>query len=352
MISTQDRRRAVALIDEAVVAGARRHKACAELKISVRTLRRWRGEAGEIRADARTDAPWPCPANALSDEVSARMDQICCRPEFASLPPTQIVSILADQNEYLASESSFYRRLRTLGLQHHRGRSARPNHSEPRRHQATGPNEIWVWDITWLPGPVVGTFFYLYLMLDLFSRKVVGWEVFEEETAACAAIVVRKASLAEGRGLAPLVLHSDNGSPMKGATMLVTLQKLGIAASFSRPGVSDDNAQAEAFFRTLKYRPGYPGKGFGTLESARDWVKNFVHWYNHKHRHSALKFVTPTQRHAGEDHTVLRAREQLYAQARARNPARWSGAPRNWTRPGTVWLNPAKPERQALLKTG
>ena len=322
MISTQDRRRAVALIDEAVVAGARRHKACAELKISVRTLRRWRGEAGEIRADARPDAPRPRPANALSDEENVRIDQICCCPEFASLPPSQIVPILADQNEYLASESSFYRRLRTLGLQHHRGRSARPNHSEPRRHQATGPNEIWVWDITWLPGPVVGTFFYLYLMLDLFSRKVVGWEVFEEETAACAAIVVRKASLAEGRGLAPLVLHSDNGSPMKGATMLVTLQKLGIAASFSRPGVSDDNAQAEAFFRTLKYRPGYPGKGFGTLESARDWVKNFVHWYNHKHRHSALKFVTPTQRHAGEDHTVLRAREQLYAQARARNPVR------------------------------
>ena len=270
MISTQDRRRAVALIDEAVVAGARRHKACAELKISVRTLRRWRGEAGEIRADARPDAPRPRPANALSDEENVRIDQICCCPEFASLPPSQIVPILADQNEYLASESSFYRRLRTLGLQHHRGRSARPNHSEPRRHQATGPNEIWVWDITWLPGPVVGTFFYLYLMLDLFSRKVVGWEVFEEETAACAAIVVRKASLAEGRGLAPLVLHSDNGSPMKGATMLVTLQKLGIAASFSRPGVSDDNAQAEAFFRTLKYRPGYPGKGFGTLESARD----------------------------------------------------------------------------------
>lgn len=352
MISTQDRHRAVALIDEAVVAGARRHKACAELKISVRTLRRWRSKSGEIRADARPDAPRPRPANALSDEENARMDQICCCPEFASLPPSQIVPILADQNEYLASESSFYRRLRARGLQHHRGRAAKPSCSEPQRHRAKGPNEIWVWDITWLPGPVVGTFFYLYLMLDLFSRKVVGWEVFEEETAACAAIVVRKASLAEGRGLAPLVLHSDNGSPMKGATMLVTLQKLGIAASFSRPGVSDDNAQAEAFFRTLKYRPGYPSKGFITLEGARDWVKNFVHWYNHKHRHSALKFVTPAQRHAGEDHDVLRAREQLYAQARARNPERWSGAPRNWTRPGTVWLNPAKPERQALLKTG
>ena len=352
MISTPDRHRAVALIDEAVVAGARRHKACAELKISVRTLRRWRGESGEIRADARPDATRPRPANALSEEEMARIDQICCRPEFVSLPPSQIVPILADQNEYLASESSYYRRLRALGLLQHRGRAAKPCRRDPQRHQARGPNEVWVWDITWLPGPVVGTFFYLYLMLDLFSRKVVGWEVFEEETAACAAVVVRKASLAEKRGLSPLVLHSDNGSPMKGATMLVTLQKLGIAASFSRPGVSDDNAQAEAFFRTLKYRPGYPGKGFDTLERAREWVKNFVHWYNHEHRHSALKFVTPTQRHAGDDHAVLRAREQLYEQARARNPERWSGAPRNWTRPGAVWLNPAKPERKTLLKTG
>ena len=352
MISTPDRRRAVALIDEAVFAGARHHKACGELKLSVRTVRRWRGEAGEIRADARPDAVRPKPANALSDEEHARIHEVLCCPEFASLPPSQIVPILADRNEYLGSESTMYRILHALALQHHRGRAARPSHSEPRRHQATRPNEIWVWDITWLPGPVLGTFFYLYLMLDLHSRKVVGWEVFAEETAACAAVVVRKASLAEGRGLAPLVLHSDNGSPMKGATMLATLQKLGIAASFSRPGVSDDNAQAEAFFRTLKYRPGYPGKGFDTLERAREWVKNFVHWYNHEHRHSALKFVTPTQRHAGDDHAVLRAREQLYEQARARNPERWSGAPRNWTRPGAVWLNPAKPERKTLLKTG
>ena len=116
--------------------------------------------------------------------------------------------------------------------------------------------------------------------------------------------------------------------------------------------MTNNDAQAEAFFRTLKYRPGYPGKGFDTLERARVWVKNFVHWYNHEHRHSALKFVTPTQRHAGDDHAVLRAREQLYEQARARNPERWSGAPRNWTRPGAVWLNPAKPERKTLLKTG
>jgi transposase InsO family protein len=145
-------------------------------------------------------------------------------------------------------------------------------------------------------------YFYLYLILDLFSRKVVGWEVHEEENAEHASWVIRKASLAEGRGLTPLVLHSDNGSPMKGATMLATLQKLGIAPSFSRPGVSDDNAHAEAFFRTLKYRPGYPSKGFKNLDEARDGSMKFVRGYNTRHQHSALKFVTPAQRPSGHRH--------------------------------------------------
>ena len=204
------------------------------------------------------------------------MLDLVCRPEFTSLPPSQIVPALADQGTYLASESSFYRILLAHGLQHRRGRAAAASNREPRRHQAHGPNQIWVWDITWLPGPVVGTYYYLYLMLDLFSRKVVGWEIFTEENSACAAQVLRKASLAERRGLEPLVLHSDNGSPIKGATMLATLQKLGIASSFSRPGVSDDNAQAETFFRTLKYRPSYPTKGFLTLNAARQWVRKCV----------------------------------------------------------------------------
>ena len=187
-------------------------------------------------------------------------------------------------------------------------------------------------------------------MLDLFSRKVVGWEVHEEENAEHASVVVRKASLAEGRGLAPLVLHSDNGSPMKGATMLTTLHKLGIASSFSRPGVSDDNAQAEAFFRTLKYRPGYPGKGFKTLDAVRQWVLKFIRWYNTTHRHSALKFVTPAQRHQGADIAVLEARKALYETAKAAHPERWRGATRNWDRPDTVWLNPIRQEDKTVKK--
>ncbi len=141
---------------------------------------------------------------------------------------------------------------------------------------------------------------------------------------------MRKASLAEQRGLKPLVLHSDNGSPTKGATMLTTRQKLGIASSFSRPGVSDDNAQVEAFFRTLKYRPGYPAKGLQTLGAARQWVCSFVGWYNFEHRHSAIKFVTPVQRHRGEDVETLRARAQLYQQAKAARPKRWRASRENF----------------------
>lgn len=350
MISTQDRCDAVTLIDEAVKKGARLFRACAELRLCTRTYRRWTGLNGEVKGDARPAAIRPTPANALSEAERQRLVAIASQPEFASLPPSQIVPTLADRGEYLASESSFYRVLKAHDLQHHRGRARAPSTSEPRRHSARGPGQVWVWDITWLPGPVAGTYYYLYLMLDLFSRKVVGWEVHDEESAEHASQVIRKASLAEGRGLAPLVLHSDNGSPMKGATMLTTLQKLGIAPSFSRPGVSDDNAQAEAFFRTLKYRPGYPGKGFKTLEAVRAWVLKFVRWYNTEHRHSALKFVTPAQRHEGADIAVLVARKALYEKAKAANPGRWRGTTRNWDRPATVWLNPVRQEDRKLKK--
>ena len=342
MISIPDRRNAVTLINEAVESGARLSVTCEEMGLCRRTYRRWLDEEGQVKADSRPDAKRPPPANALAEAERAKLIEVACRPEFASLPPSQIVPILADRGEYLASESTFYRVLKAEELQHHRGRSAAPSKSVPKRHQASGPNEVWVWDITWLPGPVLGTYFYLYLMLDLFSRKVVGWEVLEEENSEHASRVVRKASLAEGRLLKPMVLHSDNGSPMKGATMLATLQMLGIASSFSRPGVSDDNAQVEAFFRTLKYRPGFPSKGFGTLDSAQQWVLKFVRWYNNEHRHSALKFVTPAQRHQGADVLVLKTREALYEQAKQAHPERWSGATRNWERPEVMWLNPVR----------
>ena len=235
MISTPDRQTAIALINEAITAGARRAKACAALEISDRTLRRWT-KGGQVRPDQRPLVPRPEPANKLSEAERAAVLEACNSKEFSSLPPSQIVPNLADQGLYLASESSFYRILRADGQQHHRGR-AKPavRRKPPTSYQACAPCQVWTWDITWMPGPVSGMFFYLYLIVDIFSRKIVGWEVHERESADLAAALIRQAVLAEGCIARPLVLHADNGSPMKGATMKVTMEKLGITASLQPP---------------------------------------------------------------------------------------------------------------------
>lgn len=340
MISTPDRQATTLLIQEAVTAGARRSNACAELQISERTLRRWT-QAGQIHSDQRPLVARPEPANKLSAAERAAVLEVCNSKEFSSLPPSQIVPKLADQGRYLASESSFYRILRAEGQQHHRGRSTPPvRRKPPTSYQASAPCQVWTWDITWMPGPVAGMFFYLYLIVDIFSRKIVGWEVHERESAELAAVLIRQAVLAEGCFARPLVLHADNGSPMKGATMKVTMEKLGITASYSRPRVSNDNPFSEALFRTCKYRPDWPTKGFATKADAQAWVKSFASWYNGEHQHSAIRFVTPNARHAGHDRATLANRAMLYANARTQNPARWSGKTRNWQPAGPVWLNP------------
>ena len=340
MISTPHRQTATLLIEGAVTAGARRAKACTEVEISERTLRRWT-KGGQVHADQRPLAQRPQPRNKLSDEERAAVLSICNSAEFASLPPSQIVPKLADQGQYLVSESSFYRILRSDGQQHHRGRARPPvRRKPPTSYKASAPCQVWTWDITWMPGPVAGMFFYLYLIVDIFSRKIVGWEVHERESAELAAVLIRQAVLAEGCIARPLVLHADNGSPMKGATMKVTMEKLGITASYSRPRVSNDNPFSEALFRTCKYRPNWPTKGFTTKADAQVWVKAFARWYNAEHQHSAIRFVTPNARHAGNDGATLANRASLYAKARAQNPERWSGKTRNWQPAGPVWLNP------------
>ncbi|RLQ20142.1 IS3 family transposase, partial [Seongchinamella sediminis] len=324
MIGAPDRKRAVRLIEETVEAGARRATACREMGISVRTLQRWTQE-GELRVDGRPGADRPPPANKLTQEERQAVLDTVNSEAFRSLPPSQIVPTLADEGRYIASESTFYRILREEGQQQHRGRSRAPGHRPVSTHCATGPNQVWCWDITWLPGPAKGIYYYLYLMLDLYSRKVVGWEIHAEESSELAAHMLRKAYLREGIAGVPLVLHSDNGSPMKGASMLDTLYRLGVVNSHSRPRVSNDNAYAESIFRTCKYRPGYPYKGFAALDDARAWVLQFVHWYNHEHKHSGLKFMTPVQRHTGQTDRVMDHRRAVYEAARAMNPDRWSG---------------------------
>jgi putative transposase len=348
LINVPDRLLCISLIREAAQSGCRLEQACEELGVSVRTLQRWVAHGDEaVRADGRTTTERPPPSNRLSEVERQQILEVANSAEFASLPPSQIVPSLADRGVYLASESSFYRVLRSASQQHHRGRARKPWTRVVTSHCATAPNQVWSWDITWMPAAVKGQYYYWYMVLDVFSRKIVAHEVHEAESAELAALLMRRASLAEGLAGRPLVLHSDNGSPMKGATMLATLENLGVVTSFSRPRVSNDNPYAESLFRTCKYRPDYPRKPFGSPEEVRAWTQQFVRWYNHEHKHSGLKFVTPAQRHNGVAPAVLARRHAVYAQAKARHPRRWSRATRNWKLEDEVWLNPerAQPEK-------
>ena len=340
-----------AYINEACVAGARVTAACHVVAISPRTLQRWCAQ-GEVKADGRRQAGQQRkPANKLSEAERRQLLAIASEPEFAHMPPSQIVPILADRGRYIASESSFYRVLREANQLAHRGKAKAPRHHRPTPLQASAANQLWSWDIIYLATTLKGLFFYLYLIMDVYSRKIVGWEVYDTESSDHAASIFHKAHLREGVGAESLVLHSDNGSPMKGATMLATLQRLGVMPSFSRPSVSNDNPYSEALFKTLKYHPGFPDKPFDSLQEAREWVAGFQHWYNEVHRHSALKFVTPGQRHRGEDIMILEQRITLYEAAKVQRPERWSGTSRNWEHEDVVFLNPNNStEKEVNLK--
>lgn len=337
------------LVDEAVAGGARKFRACEELGLTMRTYQRWKNPATPDE-DQRPHAIRPTPRHKLTDAEKAEILRAVNQPEFASKPPSQIVPVLADRGVYIASESSFYRVLREAGEQNRRGRALRPESRPPQSFCATERNQVWSWDITYLSGPVRGLYYFLYLMLDIFTRDIVGWEVWEEESAEHASQLVRKAVMGQNlRGSSlPLVLHSDNGSPMKGATMLATLYELGVTPSRSRPRTSNDNPYSESMFRTCKYRPDYPVKGFRSLEEARSWCLRFVRWYRHEHRHSAIQFLTPAQHHAGHAERILDARRKVYADARARTPLRWKRGTRMWKTDTEVWLNRPKDDERNL----
>jgi transposase InsO family protein len=323
------------LLEESVAAGARLERACAVLGLSVRTVQRWRlpGSGEDERCGPRYT-----PANALSEAERSNVLALLHSPRFRDLPPAQVVVRLADEGKYIASESTMYRLLRQEKEAKRRD-SARPHVPRaPRRHIATAPNQVWCWDITLLPRTIKGSFFYVYVVIDLFSRRIMGFDVRESESTDAAAALVKRICFETNVDSTQLVLHSDNGSAMKGRTMLETLRWLGVTPSFSRPYVSDDNAYAEALFRTMKYRPATPTR-FDTLESVRVWMTNFVAWYNHEHRHSGIRYVTPEQRYTGADVALLAARDALYRHARRKRPERWIGPTRDWSRPAEVRLN-------------
>ena len=249
----------------------------------------------------------------------------------------------------LGSESSFYRVLNEAGQLNHRGRSKAAKRGKTlTTHIATQANQVWSWDISYLPSNARGLYHYLYLIEDIYSRKIVGWEVHDSETGESAAELMQRTVMAEQCFRKPLVLHSDNGSPMKSYTLQSKLIDLNITSSHSRPRVSNDNAYSESLFRTLKYCPKWPSQGFASLDIAREWVNSFSNWYNNEHRHSRIKFVTPAQRHRGEDNAILQKRDNVYALAKSKNPERWSGNTRDWRPVGDVALNPEKEEMKEV----
>ena len=336
MTRLEDRQILIRDIAQAHVQGARLAPACALAGIDVRTLQRWKSHDGLSHGDRRPDADRPVPSHALSKTERAQIIAVANEPRFADTPLARIVPALADEGIYIASESSFHRVLRAHGQMNRRGRAQPPRASRPpTTHIATAPAEVWCWDLTFLPTQIQGRWFYLYLILDLYSRTIVGFEVHDTDSAEHAAHLARRTALAEGVHAMPVrpVLHGDNGATLKATTVLAMLHWLGIKPSYSRPRVSDDNAFAEALFRTAKYRPEFPIKGFADLHTARQWAMRFVQWYNDEHRHSGIRYVTPAQRHAGQDRPLLEARHGVYQSARERTLLRvLTGHPRRWSR--------------------
>lgn len=336
----QEREQIISLVNEAQAVGARQSKACEVIGISAKTLQRWMSPDND--QDSRPGAERR-PKNKLSEIERQHIIRTCNKPGFADLSPNKIVPTLADQGVYLASESTIYRVLKAEKQLNHRLKSqSGKTINSPQALTATGPNQIFSWDITYLPTTVKGVFYYLYLVMDVYSRKIVGGQVYEKECNALAADVMTDICRREGIQRKQVTLHSDNGSPMKGATMLATLQELGVMPSFSRPSVSNDNPYSESLFRTLKYRPEYPERAFESLADAGEWVSGFTMWYNYRHQHSAIKFVTPVQRHTGQDKEILARRKAVYLKAKTKHPERWSGGIRNWDHEGKVYLNPEK----------
>jgi transposase InsO family protein len=335
----------LAAIAEAQASGARLAPACRVVGISARTVERWRAQPD---GDDGRCGPHHRPSNALSVVEEAQVVSVLTSSRYSGLSPKQLVPQLADEGLYLASESTMYRLQRRYGL---RGKKPTKSHTHVTRactvHQTSRPNQVWRWDITWLPTTVRGVYLYLYLIMDVWSRRIVGWRVADRESADVAAALVTQACSDGNVDPRGLVVHSDNGKPMRGSTMTSTLQWLGVVPSFSRPHVADDNPYSEALFRTMKHAPTYPRLPFADLASAQRWVARFVGWYNGEHRHSAIRYVTPDERHHGVEHDVLARRRELYARARSANPARWTGPTRNWAPVELVVLNPERVPRQA-----
>lgn len=333
MTAKKEREEITGYINDAVNNGARKNEACKITGFSLKTIQRWKNNpGGDKRPDFKRISP-----QALSEEEKDKIVEICTQNEYKDMNPNEIVPVLAEKCEYYGSESSFYRVLKEKKLLKHRSdcKPAKPR-KKPEELKATGPNQVYSWDITYLKTNIRGIFYYLYFFMDVWSRMIVGWTIEESEDGEIASEVIKK--ICKEQGIQSVYLHADNGGPMKCGTMLATMEWLGVVPSFSRPRVSNDNPFSESLFKTLKYKASFPKK-FNSLEEAKIWIVTFVKWYNEKHHHSATKYVTPKQRHSGEDITILEKRKVTYIAARNKRPDRWSGNIRNWDHIKEVYLN-------------
>ena len=320
---------------------------CSITDVSYKTYKRWK-QLDSLKDNRKGH---PNLKNKLTLSEKDKIVSICNEDEYCNLSPNQIVPKLADKSIYIASESSFYRILRERKLLTHRRKSKKPTKAKkPSSHTATGSNQVWTWDITYLKRDIKGMFYYLYLIIDIYDRCITGFRVEESQNSELAAEMVEDAVLKRGANTSNLVLHSDNGGPMKGSTMAITLDKLGIIKTFSRPSVSNDNSYSESLFKTLKYQLQNPLGAFQSLEEASKWAESFVKWYNDEHLHSGIKYVTPNQRFRGEDKTILKMRENLYKETMAKNPLRWiNKSTKNWNRIESVFLNKRKNQIEGHL---
>lgn len=307
---------------------------CKFIGISSRTIQRWK-KSGLI--DKRSGALKYIPRKLTLEEEHKIID-ISNSIEFRDNNPHEIVALLLEKGSYIASTSTFYRVLKKNNQINHRS-NAKPKQkrSKPPQKIATGPNQVWCWDITYLKTDVRGIYHYAYVITDIYDRSIVGWEIHDREESDLAVELFN--SLTIEYSLKGVHLHSDNGAPMRGSSLLAFLNGLEVTNSFNRPRTSNDNAFIESFFRTLKYSPGYPSH-FKSIEDSRSWMADFINWYNNFHLHSSIGYVTPNQKRTGKHNRIYKKRNKAIEKAKRRHPERWgSRKTKEWVIDNYVILN-------------
>ena len=286
--------------------------------------------------------PRPTPARALSYSERFVVRDVLNSERFVDLAPRQVYARLLDEGQYLCHWSTMYRILRDHDeVRERRNQRQHPVYEKPEL-LAEAPNQVWTWDITKLRGPYKGKYFALYVVLDMFSRYVVGWMIAERELASLAKTLIEQSCQKEGIQKAHLTIHSDNGKVMRSKSLALLYADLGINASFTRPYTSDDNPYSEAQFKTLKYRPTYPDR-FGSIHEAHAWARRFFSWYNHDHYHTGLNLLTPASVHHGQASGIQQQRQQVLTTAFVAHPERFVKAkPVVAEPPQAVWINPPK----------